>query len=165
MQKITCINRFKRTVPVTLVDDLGFKRLTPIDMVHLPSFAYSVTKWIYYVLDVGSKKWSEVVVGLEERWLLCHWSSVFISRFACSYSSTPPPGGGGGEALPYKGLTGTCGPTGYGFQDFCLERGIYFAPFCLKRGIFTWTNALNRISKYVYFIGTLPQAEFLQVLP
>ena len=35
---------------------------------------------------------------------------------------------GGGGALPYKGLTGTCGPTGYGFQDFCLERGIYFAP-------------------------------------
>ena len=64
------------------------------------------------------------------------------------------PGGGGGGVLPYKGLTGTCGPTGYGFQDFCLERGIYFAPFCLKRGIFTWTNALNRISKYVYFIGT-----------
>ena len=63
-------------------------------------------------------------------------------------------GGGGGGALPYKGLTGTCGPTGYGFQDFCLERGIYFTPFCLKRGIFTWTNVLNRISKYVYFIGT-----------
>ena len=63
-------------------------------------------------------------------------------------------GGGGGGGLPYKGLTGTCEPTGYGFQDFCLERGIYFAPFYLKRGIFTWTNALNRISKYVYFIGT-----------
>ena len=67
---------------------------------------------------------------------------------------TSDPGGGGGGALRYKGLTGTCGPTGYGFQDFCLERGIYFAPFCLKRGIFTWTNALNRISKYVYLIGT-----------
>ena len=46
-------------------------------------------------------------------------------------------GGGGGGALPYKGLTGTCGPTGYGFQDFWFERGIYFAPFCFKRGIFT----------------------------
>ena len=65
-----------------------------------------------------------------------------------------PGGGGGGGALPYKGLTGTCGSTGYSFQDFCLERGIYFAPFCLKRGIFTWTNTLNRISKYVYFVGT-----------
>ena len=49
----------------------------------------------------------------------------------------PGGGGGGGGALPYKGLTGTCGPTGYGFQDFWFERGIYFAPFCFKRGIFT----------------------------
>ena len=33
-----------------------------------------------------------------------------------------PGGGGGGRGdtplLPYKGLMGTCGPTGYRFQDF-----------------------------------------------
>ena len=39
--------------------------------------------------------------------------------------------------LPHKGLAGTCGPLGYGSQDFCLEQGINFSPFCLKQGVFT----------------------------
>ena len=60
-------------------------------------------------------------------------SVAFVQKQTVDLSFEPEGGGGGegGGALPYKGLTGTCGPTGYGFQDFCLERGIYFAPFCL----------------------------------
>ena len=29
--------------------------------------------------------------------------------------------GGGGGVLPYKGLMGTCGQSGYVFRDFCLK--------------------------------------------
>ena len=48
---------------------------------------------------------------------------------------------GGGGVLPYKGLMGTCGRTGYVFRDFCLEQGIDLSIFvlnwvkCLKQGI------------------------------
>ena len=69
-----------------------------------------------------------------------------------SYATVSARGGGGGGGLPYKGLTGTCEPTGYGFQDFCLERGIYFAPFYLKRGIFTWTND-HKLNFYKFFVS------------
>ena len=80
-----------------------------------------------------------------------------------SYHST----GGGGGVLPYKGLMGTCGQSGYVFRDFCLKKGIDFIifclsqgidliNFCLKQGTFSWTinslrvcstNVLNRVSK------------------
>ena len=44
-------------------------------------------------------------------------------------------GGGGGRVrvLPYKGLKGTCGQSGYVFRDFCLKQGIDFYHFVLNR--------------------------------
>ena len=61
---------------------------------------------------------------------------------------------GGGGVLPYKGLMGMCGQSGYVFGDFCLKQGIDFIIFvlirvsilsiCLKQGIFSWTiNSLR----------------------
>ena len=35
--------------------------------------------------------------------------------------------------LPYKGLMGTCGQSGYVFPDFCLKQGINFYCFVLNR--------------------------------
>ena len=43
--------------------------------------------------------------------------------------------GGGGGVLPYKGLIGTSGRTGYVSRDFCLKQGIDFIIFCLNQGI------------------------------
>ena len=40
--------------------------------------------------------------------------------------------------LPYKGLLGTCGQSGYVFRDFRLKQGINFLLVCLKQGIFFW---------------------------
>ena len=73
-----------------------------------------------------------------------------------SYHST-----GGGGVLPYKGLMGTCGQSGYVFRDFCLKKGIDFITFCLSQGIdlinfclkqgtFSWTiNSLRVCSTNV----------------
>ena len=44
-----------------------------------------------------------------------------------------PSGGGGGGLLPYKGLMGACGQSGYVFRDFCLKQGIDFYHFVLNR--------------------------------
>ena len=52
---------------------------------------------------------------------------------------------GGGGVLPYKGLMGTCGQSGYVFRDFRLKQGIEFIDlsiFVLNR-----INVLNRVSK------------------
>ena len=40
-----------------------------------------------------------------------------------------------GGLLPYKGLMGTCGQSGYVLRDFRLKWGIDFIIFCLKQGI------------------------------
>ena len=68
---------------------------------------------------------------------------------------------GGGGVLPYKGLMGTCGQSGYVFRDFCLKKGIDFIifclsqgidliNFCLKQGTFSWTiNSLRVCSTNV----------------
>ena len=78
--------------------------------------------------------------------VMCHWKMLqnMVSRFGTPLNlsvnftarggplivscddepiGTRVPRGAG--VLPHKGLAGTCGPTGYGFQDFCLERGIF----------------------------------------
>ena len=42
-----------------------------------------------------------------------HTGLIYLISVICI-----PRRGGGGGVLSYRGLTGTCGPTGYGFQDF-----------------------------------------------
>ena len=60
---------------------------------------------------------------------------------------------GGRGVLPYKGLMGTCGQSGYVFRDFYLKQGIEFIIFCLNQGIdlsifvLNRINVLNRVSK------------------
>ena len=38
--------------------------------------------------------------------------------------------------LPYKGLMGMCGQSGYGFRDFCRISRVLILSLCLKQGIF-----------------------------
>ena len=52
--------------------------------------------------------------------------------------------------LPYKGLMGTCGQTGYVFRDFCLKQGIDFIIFCLNQGI----DFINFCLKQGIFLNT-----------
>ena len=54
------------------------------------------------------------------------------------------PAGGGGGVLPYKGLIGTCGQSGFVFRDFCLKQGVDFYHFVLNR-VFFLANFLNRV--------------------
>ena len=48
----------------------------------------------------------------------------FYTGFILPYFGYLLPPGGGGGVLTYRGLTGTCGPFGYGFQGF-LSRTRY----------------------------------------
>ena len=61
--------------------------------------------------------------------------------------------------LPYKGLMGTCGQSGYVFRDFCLKQGIDFYHFVLNRISFLGeflkkgiVLGLNRVSKIRQFL-------------
>ena len=60
------------------------------------------------------------------------------------------PGGGGGEGervLPYKGLIGPCGQSGYVFRDFCLKQAVsILSLFVLKRVSILSIFVLNRVS-------------------
>ena len=63
-----------------------------------------------------------------------------ISRKVVGKSACDP-----GGVLPYKGLMGTCGQSGYVFRGFRLKQGIEFIDlsiFVLNR-----INVLNRVSK------------------
>ena len=84
---------------------------------------------------------------------LCLWSLLLDNL--SSFSGKCPPG----EALPYKGLMGTCGQQGYVFRDFCLKQGIEFIIVCLNQGVGLPIFVLNTIS----FLGQ-GIAKFLQAL-
>ena len=96
--------------------------------------------------------------------LKIHVIILLILLFARLGISTRSSTGGGsqyGGVLPYKGLMGTCGQSGYVFRDFCLKKGINFIifclsqgidliNFCLKQGTFSWTiNSLRVCSTNV----------------
>ena len=76
--------------------------------------------------------------------------NIFWNVVQMCWNGLGPPGG---RVLPYKGLMGTRGESGYVFRDFCLKQGIEFIIFCLYQGIdlsifvLNRKNVLNRVSK------------------
>ena len=52
----------------------------------------------------------------------------------------------GGGLLPYKGLMGTCGQSGYVLRDFCLNRVSILSFFVLNRVSILSILVLNRVS-------------------
>ena len=58
-----------------------------------------------------------------------------------------------GEKFPYKGVMGTCGQSGYGFQDFItLLNRVSFLQMSYT-GYGFGLNVLNRVSKLGRFLS------------